>query len=138
MWLYSKQILSPAKLALFDHLVFQRFMGLCLRSDVHPEVLVADFWHQHRVVTYRICRHAARSGSRKIVRSRCWDSRGAEYGRQRKETCGGRSHSFSGATISAGRASRGFAVIRCDGGEPVSTNAMEIMDHIRDELRLIT
>jgi thymidylate kinase len=139
MWLYSKQILSPTKLALFDHLVLQRFIGLCLRSDVHPELLVDRFLSSAPRSDLCVYVDTPPEVAAERLFSRDAGIPGVLNTIDSEKQLAAVVHTASAARLLAqeGRR-RGLAVLRCDGGGPVSKNAMEIIHHIRDKLHLIT
>jgi thymidylate kinase len=140
MWLYSKQILSPTKLALFDHLVFQRFIGLCLRSDVHPELLVGKFLSSSPRSELFVFVDTPPEVAAARLFSRDAGIPGVLKTVEREKQLAAVVHTAATARLLAMEGSRrGFPVVRCNGMEPAPKNARQIMQHIHtgDKLSLV-
>jgi hypothetical protein len=129
MGLYSKLFLR-AQVALFDHLIFQKFIGLSLRSAVEPEKLADSYL-------------GTAPQSRLIVHLDTPEELAVERVFARKKIPGVLKRlpkpEQVAAVVKSARASRelaqkalekGFPVVRCDGEEIAAKNAVDIMQHL--------
>ena len=128
-WWYSKVFLK-AQVALFDHLIFQKFVGLSLRSAVEPEKLAESYLaaapHSHLIVhldtpaELALARVLARKPIPRVLKQL-----------PENEQVAAVATSARVARELAQRAiEKGFPVIRCDGAESASKNAADIMRHL--------
>jgi thymidylate kinase len=133
MWWYSKFFLQ-AQVALFDHLIFQRFVGLCLRSAVEPEHLAERYLaaapradlivHLDTPADLAFARVLARQPIPLVL---------MHLSKAERERAVAKS-ALAARMLADQAIAKGFPLIRCDGEAAAETNAAEIMRHLVPQL----